>query len=109
MRNFGSTLAKEAGKEADKSGKEVGGRFGKAMLAGVAAVAGGAVLAGKALYGIGETFDEVSDTIRVGTGATGKALDDLVASAKTVGKNVPAEFEQIGQRSEEHTSETPVT
>lgn len=97
MRNFGSTLAKEAGKEADKSGKEVGGKFGKAMLAGVAAVAGGAVLAGKALYGIGETFDEVSDTIRVGTGATGKALDDLVASAKTVGKNVPAEFEQIGQ------------
>ena len=55
-----------------------------------------AVLATKALYGVGKTFDEVSDTIRGGTGATGKDLDRLVASAKRVGSEVPASFEDVG-------------
>src|SRR5690625_4399198 len=96
MSGFGKGIVAGAGQQADKSGKAVGGRFGKAMLAGAAVVAGGAVLATKALYGIGETFAEVENTIRVGTGATGDALADLVDSAKNVGNNVPAEFEAIG-------------
>jgi len=96
MSGFGPGVIKGAGKQADKSGKAVGGRFGTAMLAGVASVAGGAALATRALYGIGETFTDMENTIRVGTGATGEALDGLVESAKNVGRNVPAEFEAVG-------------
>jgi TP901 family phage tail tape measure protein len=61
-------------------------------VAGVAAAVG----IGKGLYEIGQTFDQMSDTIRVGTGATGAALEDLIAVAKDVGRTVPAEFSQIG-------------
>ena len=39
----------------------------------------------------------MADTIRIGTGATGDALDDLVSSAKNVGTQVPADFADIGQ------------
>ncbi len=69
------------------------GKLGGVALAGGLAV--GVGMAGKALYGIGETFNDVERTIRIGTGATGEALDGLVDSAKNVGRNVPAEFEQI--------------
>lgn len=96
MRGFGPALASGADKEAEKTGKSAGKKFGLAMAAGVAAVGAGALAAGAALYKVGEVFDEVTDTIRVGTGATGAALDGLVASAKNVGKNVPADFEKVG-------------
>lgn len=96
MAGFGDKLAKDADKEADKAGKGAGKKFGLAMAAGVTAVAGGVVLAGKALYDLGATFDDMADTIRVGTGATGENLDALVASAKNVGNTVPAAFGDIG-------------
>lgn len=52
-----------------------------------------AVAAGtKVLYDIGETFDDVSDTIRVGTGATGDALEGMVDVAKAVATSVPTDF-----------------
>lgn len=95
MSGFGPALVKGADKDADKAGKSVGKKFGLAAAAGVTAVAGGVVLAGKALYDLGSTFDDMTDTIRVGTGATGEALDGLVASAKNVGTKVPADFESI--------------
>lgn len=59
-------------------------------------IAGGAVDAFKQLYSIGEVFDSVTDTIRVGTGAQGESLDSLVASVKAVGTQVPADFSAIG-------------
>lgn len=96
MDKFGPALGKGAEAEADKVGKGVGRKFGLAVGLGVAAVAGGVVLAGKALYDLGATFDDVSDTIRAGTGATGENLDSLVASAKNIGATVPAEFGAIG-------------
>lgn len=96
MKNFGPALAKGASGPAAAAGTASGAAFGKAMLAGIAVVAGGAALATKALYGIGQTFDTMTDTIRVGTGATGDALDGLVDTAKRVGKNVPATFEDVG-------------
>lgn len=67
----------------------------RAALAG--GIAGGALAAGKALYDIGGTFDDVADTIRVGTGATGEALDGLVDSAKNIATSVPASFEASAQ------------
>lgn len=65
-------------------------KFGAVAAAGIG-------LAGAALYKVGTTFDDVSDTIRTGTGATGDRLDALVGVAKDVGREVPASFEQIGQ------------
>lgn len=85
-------VATAAAAQGDKAGKALG----KGLLIGVGVVAGGAALAGKALYGIGSTFDDVADTIRVGAGATGKALDDLVGSAKNIGTKVPADFADVG-------------
>lgn len=60
------------------------------------AVITGVVAAGKALYDMGATFDEVEDTIRVGTGATGEALNGLVDVAHNVATSVPASFEDAG-------------
>jgi len=48
------------------------------------------------LMGIGETFDTMTDTIIVGTGASGEALDALVESAKEIATTVPTTFENAG-------------
>lgn len=96
MKGFGPALIKGAGSEADKSGKSVGAKFGKAIVGGVAVAGAGLAAAGVALYKVGEVFDNVTDTIRTGTGATGKSLDGLVDVAKRVGTQVPAEFDKIG-------------
>ncbi|VXB81774.1 phage tail tape measure protein [Aeromicrobium sp. 9AM] len=66
----------------------------KALLA-TAAIGGAAIGVGVALYKVGGIFDDVSDTIRSETGATGAELDGLVDSAKHVGTEVPASFEAI--------------
>lgn len=90
--NAGGALAGEA------AGKSFASKFkgflkSGALLTGV--VAAGATAAVKGLYNIGSTFDDVSDTIRTGTGATGKDLDALVSVAKNVGTQVPVEFDKI--------------
>lgn len=95
MKNFGSSMMGEAEKQGDKGGGLFGSKFSKAFAA-TAAIGGTAIVASKQLYDIGATFDTVSDTIRVGTGATGDALEDMVESAKRIGTEIPAEFEQIG-------------
>ena len=96
MKDFASSLAGEADSAAAAAGSSAGKKFGLALAAGVAVVGAGAVAAGKGLYNIGATFDDVTDTIRVGTGATGDALDGLVQSARNVGSRVPAEFGEVG-------------
>lgn len=101
-RGLGDSITGEladAGKQAESEGKKAGGKFsgafGKGMaVAGGLAVAGGAIT--KVLYDIGGTFDDVTDTIRVGTGATGDNLDSLIESAKAVGAAVPTEFDKAG-------------
>ena len=96
FKDFGPALVTGAGGAADKAGSQIGQRFGKALTVGIAATGAGAMAAGAFLYKVGEVFDDVADTIRVGTGAAGDALDGLVDSAKRVGQNVPASFEQVG-------------
>lgn len=73
--------------------KELATAIGPTALAAAAPAALGAI--GSALMAVGGTFDDVIDTIRVGTGASGEALDDLVSSAKKVGSEVPADFGAI--------------
>lgn len=86
--------------EADKQGQKAGAAWSasmkKALLVGGAAVAAGTVAAFKGLYEVGSIFDDVSDTIRTGTGATGDALKGLEKVAKSVGTSVPADFSKIG-------------
>src|SRR5690606_3076636 len=48
---------------------------------------------GTGLFKVGQTFDEAFDTIRVGTGATGDALDSLKDDFRAVVRDVPADFE----------------
>jgi phage-related minor tail protein len=97
MKGFGPALIKGAGSEADKAGKGIGAKLGTAIVGGVAVAGAGLAAAGAALYKVGAVFDDVSDTIRAGTGKTGKDLDGLVDVAKKVGSTVPAEFDAIGK------------
>lgn len=60
------------------------------------AIATGAIAVGKELYNLGARFDEVKDTIRVGTGATGDALQGLVDTAHNVATTIPVDFEKAG-------------
>lgn len=96
MKDFGPALIKGAGSEADKAGGSIGKKLGGAMVIGATAAVGAVSAAGAALYKVGAVFDDVADTIRVGTGASGKALDGLVDTAKKIGTRVPADFEKIG-------------
>ena len=71
--------------------------FGGASAGAVGgiAVAAAAVVVG--LGKIGQKFDEAYDTIRAGTGATGKALGDLEQSFKNVVKTTPTDFGKASQ------------
>lgn len=82
----------------DEAGTAAGSRFSKQFKTGLGALGAAAATTGAfvGLWKIAETFDDVGDTIRIGTGATGAALDGLVDVAKNVGKTVPAEFGDIG-------------
>lgn len=67
----------------------------KAALGGLAIGAGlaaGAVIAGKALFDLGEKFDDAFDKIRVGTGETGVALKGLEDDFKKVFASVPTDM-----------------
>lgn len=75
-------------KSAKGAVKSLGGFVTAAGAAGVAV--------GAALLKVGTTFDEMEDTIITGTGASGKALDGLMASARNIGKVTPSAFADIG-------------
>lgn len=76
-----------------------GGKFG--FLTSKAALMSAGVIAAFAAMGIaavkfGGEFDKAYDTIRVGTGATGPALDALKGDFKAVVKDVPTDFASAG-------------
>ena len=62
-----------------------------------AAFAGAAVTAGKALYKLGVEFDNAYDAIRIGTGATGEALEALKDDFKDVYGSVPTTMEDASK------------
>ncbi|MGP1348516.1 MAG: phage tail tape measure protein [Stomatobaculum sp.] len=66
---------------------------GAATAAVGIAVVKGVAEGAKALYDLGTAFQEAENTIRVGTGATGDALDELMNSFDEVYKNVPTSME----------------
>jgi TP901 family phage tail tape measure protein len=76
---------------------KLGSLGGAAMVTGIGAAVAAGVAVGKYLYDVGEQFDEMADSIRIATGRTGKDLDALVKTAKTVGTDVPTSFEDAGK------------
>lgn len=86
---------------------DIGGKGGSAMstriaaagavaAGGVALVTAAAVVAGKALYDIGDSWDAVSDGILFKTGKVGAELDAIVESVKKVGADSFAPIADIG-------------
>jgi TP901 family phage tail tape measure protein len=69
--------------------------MGTAAAVGLGAVVVAGAAAGKALYDVGETFDNAYDRIRVGTGATGKALGRLKSDFQATFATVPADAETV--------------
>lgn len=65
--------------------------LGPIAAAAFAAVGAAAVGAGVGLFKVGETFDNAFDTIRIGTGATGEALEGLQDDFRAVFASVPAD------------------
>lgn len=87
-------------------------KFGKAgplVAAGIAAIPVAAVAAAKGLYNIGEEFDSMYDTIRIGTGASGQAFESLKDSARNVAATVPADFDKIGKSLADVNTRTGLT
>nr|DAS60726.1 MAG TPA: minor tail protein [Caudoviricetes sp.] len=86
----------------DKAGSEGGKKLSERLAEGLQgwampALAGGLLAGlGKGLYEVGSVFDDVNDTIRVGTGASGEALEGMVEVAKRIGRSVPVEYSKIG-------------
>lgn len=67
-----------------------------AAVVGIGALAAGVVVAGKAVYDLGAEFDDVFDNIRVKTGATGPALEQLQSATERLATKVPLSIGQIG-------------
>jgi hypothetical protein len=98
LRNF-ERDADRAGDGVTRSFKraEKGGEQFRRRISGIGAVAGGAALAGLGILGAGALklageFDDAYDTIRVGTGKTGKSLAGLKKDFRGVVKDIPADF-----------------
>jgi len=70
------------------------GSLGK--IAGVIGAAFAGIEVGKFLLDIGGEFDEMTDAIIVGTGASGEALEALEESAKGIATTVPISFGEAG-------------
>lgn len=87
--NKSMKVAKSALNGLKKVGKVVAG----ATAAAGAAVAAGTVAMTKEIADIGKAFEDAKNTIRVGTGATGDALNDLYGDMKEVYKEVPTSLE----------------
>ena len=98
MVGFGPALAAGTAAPAAAAGKGAGASFtaGFVSFLGPVAIAAAVVVAFKGLYEVGEIMDDVTDTIRVGTGAQGDALNGLVLSAQNVGNSIPAVLGDIG-------------
>ena len=75
-------------KDAGEKMKSVGATLTKTVTVPLAA-------AGAGMVAVGKTFDDAFDNIRIGTGATGKALEELNDDFRKVAKQVPSSFGDI--------------
>lgn len=101
--NLAGSIDPSLGKAIESAQKKISGLNVKALVVG-AAVGGIAVATGKAvveagkyLKDLGSQFDEAADAIRIGTGATGDALDGLLDDFDEVYKSVPTTMEDASK------------
>lgn len=81
-----------------------------AGVAGIAVATGKAVAeAGKYLYNLGAEFDDAVDTIRIGTGATGDALEALTDDFNAVYSAVPTTMEDAAQAISDYNTRLGLT
>lgn len=97
------SISPTLGKSIEEATGKLGGLNVKALAVG-AAVGGIAVATGKAvieageyLVDLGSQFDEATDSIRIGTGATGDALDALMDDFDAVYSSVPTTMEDASK------------
>lgn len=103
---------KKACEAADKNLSAIGetaAKVGKITATAVTAAAAATLAAGKAAYNMGAEFDSAYDTIRIGTGATGEALESLKGSMKAVYSAVPAEMADAAQAISDYNTRLGVT
>lgn len=84
--------AEQLGKKFKDTGSKMSD-IGKSMTTKVTAPI---MAAGAGLVAVGATFDDVFDNIRIGTGATGEALEALKEDFRAVARDTPAAFGDIG-------------
>ncbi len=101
--NLAGSIAPSLGKAIESAQKKISGLNVKALavgaaVGGIAVATGKAVVeAGKYLKDLGSQFDEAADAIRIGTGATGDALDGLLDDFDEVYKSVPTTMEDASK------------
>lgn len=83
-------------KSVDKATKSMKG-LKVACIASATAIAGGLTVATKKLLDLGSELDGAYDTIRIGTGATGKTLEGLKKDFEKVFASVPTSSENASQ------------
>lgn len=101
--NLAGSIDPSLGKAIESAQKKISGLNVKALavgaaVGGIAVATGKAVVeAGKYLKDLGSHFDEAADAIRIGTGATGDALDGLLDDFDEVYKSVPTTMEDASK------------
>lgn len=98
----GAGIAEAASEEGDRAGEglasAIEGKEGRvrqaAMLVGAAAAAGIAAAGGAALAAA-MSMDDAVDTIRIGTGASGDALDGLMGTFENLARTVPSDLADV--------------
>ena len=94
--NLAGSIDPSLGKAIESAQKKISGLNVKALAVG-AAVGGIAVATGKAVVEAGKYMKELGASIRIGTGATGDALDDLLGDFDEVYKSVPTTMEDASK------------
>lgn len=96
--NIDPSLEKVIGQAKERLGSlNVKALAAGAAMGGIAIATGKAVIeAGKYLKDLGAEFDGATDAIRIGTGATGEALDALLEDFDAVYASVPTSMEDAG-------------
>lgn len=101
--NLAGSIDPSLGKAIEQAQKKISGLNVKALavgeaVGGIAAATGKAVVeAGKYMKDLGASFDDAADAIRIGTGATGDALDGLLDDFDAVYKSVPTAMEDASK------------
>lgn len=83
--------------------------IGAAAAGGMYALGKGAVSAGKSLVNLGSQFDSAADAIRIGTGASGEALDALMDDFNAVYESVPTTMEDASKAISDYNTRLGLT